>query len=108
MKWKLGLYRGLQGLGFPKIRATVPSLGVPIRRIMVFGLYWGPLFHGKYHVGVSVGHASLLLLGFSCCPGRQGFPRIWEMQLPEDLTFENDEAGMMSSSPWKPRRSSCI
>ena len=23
MKWKLGLYRGLEGLGFPKIRGTL-------------------------------------------------------------------------------------
>ena len=42
MKWKLGFYRGLEGLGFPKIRGTF--LGVPIIRTIVFwGLYWGSL-----------------------------------------------------------------
>ena len=36
-------------VGFPKIRGTF--LGVPILRIIVFwGLYWGPLILGKYHV----------------------------------------------------------
>ena len=36
----------------PKIRATF--LGVPIRRIIVFwGLYWGPLIMGNYHIGIA-------------------------------------------------------
>ena len=36
--------------GFPKIRGTF--LGVPIIRIIVFwGLYWGPLILGNYHLG---------------------------------------------------------
>ena len=35
--------------GFPKIRGTL--LGVPIRRTIVFwGLYWGPLILGNYHL----------------------------------------------------------
>ena len=33
MKWKLGLCRGLEGLGFPKIRGTI--LGVAIIRTIV-------------------------------------------------------------------------
>ena len=34
---------------FPKIRGTL--LGVPILRIIVFwGLYWGPLILGNYHL----------------------------------------------------------
>ena len=37
--------------GFPKIRGTI--LGVPIMRIIVFwGLYWGPLILGNYHIGL--------------------------------------------------------
>ena len=37
--------------GFPKIRGT--SLGVPIIRIILFwGLYWGPLILGNYHMGL--------------------------------------------------------
>ena len=39
-------------IGFPKIRGTL--LGVLIIRIIVFwGLYWGPLFLGDYHIGVN-------------------------------------------------------
>ena len=35
--------------GFPKIRGTI--LGVPIIRTIVFwGLYWGPLILGNYHM----------------------------------------------------------
>ena len=35
--------------GFPKIRSTL--LGVPIvRTIIYWGLYWGPLILGNYHV----------------------------------------------------------
>ena len=35
--------------GFPKL--GVPLLGVPIIRTIVFwGLYWGPLILGNYHV----------------------------------------------------------
>ena len=35
--------------GFPKIRGTF--LGVPLIRIIVFwGLYWGPLILGNYHI----------------------------------------------------------
>ena len=49
MKWKLGLYGGLLGFGFPKIRG--PILGVPIIRIIVYwGLYWGPLIEGNYQM----------------------------------------------------------
>ena len=34
---------------FPKIRGTI--LGVPIIRTIVFwGLYWGPLILGNYHM----------------------------------------------------------
>ena len=48
MKWKLGLYRGLLGLGVPKIRGTI--LGVPIiRNVVHWGLYWVPLILGNYH-----------------------------------------------------------
>ena len=36
---------------FPKIRGTFS--GVPIVRIIVYwGLYWGPLIGGIYHVGL--------------------------------------------------------
>ena len=35
--------------GFPKTRGTI--LGVPIIRTIVYwGLYWGPLILGNYHV----------------------------------------------------------
>ena len=35
--------------GFPKL--GVPSLGVPIIKIIVYwGLYWGPLILGNYHI----------------------------------------------------------
>ena len=35
--------------GFPKL--GVPFLGVPIIRTIVFwGLYWGPLILGNYHI----------------------------------------------------------
>ena len=35
--------------GFPKFR--VPFLGLPIIRTIVFwGVYWGPLIFGKYHL----------------------------------------------------------
>ena len=37
---------------FPKIRGTL--LGVPIIRTIVFwGLYWGPLILGNYHIVLS-------------------------------------------------------
>ena len=43
-------YIGLYG-GFPKL--GVPFLGVPIIRILIFwGLYWGPLILGNYHIGI--------------------------------------------------------
>ena len=46
MKWKLGLYRGLEGLGFPKIRGTL--LGIPIIRTIVFlGSIFGFPYSGK-------------------------------------------------------------
>ena len=36
---------------FPKIRGTI--LGVPIIRIIVYwGLFWGPLIYGNYHIGI--------------------------------------------------------
>ena len=39
--------------GFPKL--GVPLLGVPIIRIIVsWGLYWGPLILGNYHLGAHV------------------------------------------------------
>ena len=46
--------RSLLGLGaiwkFTKIRGTF--LGVPIVRTIVYwGLYWGPLILGNYHIG---------------------------------------------------------
>ena len=35
--------------GFPKIRGTI--LGVRIIRIIIYwGLYWGPLILGNYHI----------------------------------------------------------
>ena len=35
---------------FPRIGGTL--LGVPLIRIIVFwGLYWGPLICGNYHIG---------------------------------------------------------
>ena len=38
--------------GFPKIRGTF--LGVPIIRTIVFwGLHWGPLILGNYHIDSS-------------------------------------------------------
>ena len=37
--------------GFPKILGTL--LGVPVIRTIVFwGLYWGPLILGNYHLGL--------------------------------------------------------
>ena len=55
------------GVGFmwvaPKIRGTF--LGVPIIRTIVFwGLYWGPLSLGNYHVEF---RAWFKLLGFRVC-----------------------------------------
>ena len=39
--------------GLPKIRGTI--LVVPIIRTIVYwGLYWGPLILGSYHIGVYV------------------------------------------------------
>ena len=39
-------------MGVSKIRGGL--LGVPIMRIIVFwGLYWGPLVLGNYHIGLS-------------------------------------------------------
>ena len=44
--------------GFPKIRGTI--LGVPIIRTIVYwGLYWGPLFLGNYHLGFGALRAAL-------------------------------------------------
>ena len=46
-------YRGIKSgyIGVPKIRCTF--LGVPLIKIIVYwGLYWGPLFWGNYHIGV--------------------------------------------------------
>ena len=40
---KMGIWR------FPKIRGTL--LGIPIiRNILFWGLYWGPLISGNYHI----------------------------------------------------------
>ena len=37
--------------GFPKL--GVPLLGVPIVRTIIFwGLYWGPLILGNYHLNL--------------------------------------------------------
>ena len=37
--------------GFPKLGRTI--LRVPIIRIMPYwGLYWGPIIYGNYHIGV--------------------------------------------------------
>ena len=48
---RLGITSGLIW-EFPKIRGTF--LGVPILRIIVYwGLYWGTLILGKYHLGHS-------------------------------------------------------
>ena len=39
--------------GFPKIRGTI--LGVPLIRIIVsWGLYWGPLILGNYHIHIYI------------------------------------------------------
>ena len=39
-------------IGISQIRGTF--LGVPILRIIIFwGLYWGPLVSGNYHIGVN-------------------------------------------------------
>ena len=47
------LARGFEIWGFPKIRATF--LGVPIIRIIVYwGLYWGLLILGNYHLRFGV------------------------------------------------------
>ena len=45
---KSGLH-GLRNWGFPEIRGTL--LGVPIIRIIIYwGLHWGPLILGNYHL----------------------------------------------------------
>ena len=54
--------------GFPKIMGTF--LGVPIIRIIVYwGLYWGPLILGNYHMlgyyGTRMEQDYILLLGHS-------------------------------------------
>ena len=73
-----GIYRGLWGLGFPKIGGTI--LGVPIIRIIIYwGLYWGPPIYGNYRLGsevlgfgvyleslVHVKHVRLIALSFLC------------------------------------------
>ena len=42
--------------GFPKIRGTI--LGIPIIRTIVYwGLYWGSLILGNYHINFRVRHA---------------------------------------------------
>ena len=44
--------------GFPKIRCTL--LGVPIIRTIVFwGLYWGPLILGNYHMSLQLKAAAM-------------------------------------------------
>ena len=50
----LGSYSTSQYIwGFPKIRCTF--LGVPIIRTIVFwGLYWGPLILGTYHLSLYI------------------------------------------------------
>ena len=59
MKWKLGLGRGLWGLGFPKIRGTI--LAVPIIRIIVFGgSILGPPILGNCHMGLGLSWAIVL------------------------------------------------
>ena len=47
----LGLGEPIEDVwGFPKIRGTF--MGVPIIRTTVYwGLYWGPLILGNYHIG---------------------------------------------------------
>ena len=51
--------RGRHG-DFPKL--GVPCLGVPlIRTIVYWGLYWGPLILGSYHMGRSIRESSLRL-----------------------------------------------
>ena len=53
--------------GFPKLRGTF--LEVPRIRIIVYwGLHWGPLVLGNYHIVCSLGEALTLPTDF---PGRQ-------------------------------------
>ena len=42
MKWKLGLYKGLWELGFPKIGGTIFG-GPGNKAYSILGLYWGSL-----------------------------------------------------------------
>ena len=51
--WGLGFRVWGLGLRVPKIRGTL--LGVPRMRTIVFwGLYWGPLILGNYHLWIAV------------------------------------------------------
>ena len=60
--------------GFPKNRSTI--LGLPIIRTIVFwGLYWGPLFWGNYHVpqrieglGSDAVYLQAMLWALEACP----------------------------------------
>ena len=46
-RWSLGELQ--MNMEFPKIRGTLS--GIPIIRTIVFwGLYWGPLILGNYHI----------------------------------------------------------
>ena len=49
-------------MGFPKIRSTL--LGVPIIRTIVYwGLHWGPLILGNYHMGIVIHAVAMILFG---------------------------------------------
>ena len=51
MLLKLGLYRGLSGLGFPKKNVSGTNLRFPTIRTMLFGgLHWGPPVYGNYYI----------------------------------------------------------
>ena len=74
--------------GFPKIRGTF--LGVPIIRIIVFwGLYWGSLILGNYHVGSRfVRHLRMPQVASSCI-------WVWSWQAPLGKMQLRDLEGMV-------------
>ena len=66
--------------GFPKIRGTL--LGVPVIRIIVFwGLYWGSLILGNYHVRLGLLNPAALL-EIEGCPLRPGLNNLGMNDLP--------------------------
>ena len=67
---------------FPKIRGTY--LGVAIIRIIVYwGLYWGPLILGNYHMGIMEEKIGTTIMGYVGL-------RVWGLRSPVGCTWKFD------------------